>query len=259
MYDAPGGTGNIDDITMASFPASVQGVSLEDPFIASGILFILAQLIPQNYAHYEAFQELWSLYDSKVANPPFFGTTLPSMPIASYYDNLMGPDAIPLQYIRMPPDEYIPKIFTDVDFNFPDHLVELYKEASKFFGNSATTESASNANDEPETRPPREDGQEVDGGVETASSTDEVGGGDEVLLSGGQDGDEPALSTGEDETSLSAGGPDEIETPAGGDELSSSAGETEAVSSSTSSPIQAAGVVYLILALCLMMTHLWTL
>ena len=133
---------------MASFPASVQGVSLEDPFIASGLLYILVQLIPSSYMNYDKFQNVWSLYDSYVANPPYFAMTLPGMPIATFYDKFMEPGAMPLQYVRMPPDKYIPKIFTAVDFTSEFQLVDLYKEASQFFGDTASQSNSDPGEDE---------------------------------------------------------------------------------------------------------------
>ena len=59
---------------------------------------------------YEQFAE----YSASVAIPPYFADTLPRMPVIAFYDRTMGPDALALQYIEIPLDVYIPKIFTSV-------------------------------------------------------------------------------------------------------------------------------------------------
>jgi len=131
---AYGGTGWAEDITMGSVPASVQGVSLEDPFIASGLMFIITSLLPQKSANYDAFNEVFAAYDYAVAYPPYFAASLPRMPVVGFYSGFMEPDAMPLQYVKMPPDEYLPSFFTKVDFSDSSDLKELYATvAAKFF------------------------------------------------------------------------------------------------------------------------------
>ena len=136
---AYGGTGRAEDMTMASVPASVQDVSLEDPFIASGLLFVIRNLLPKNYTYYDEFVRLWGAYDKAVAYPPYFAQTLPRMPVVSFYSGFMEPGAVPLQYVKMPPDEYIPSIFTKVDFGNTADLKGLYYlVASLYLGNTSS-------------------------------------------------------------------------------------------------------------------------
>ena len=51
----------------------------------------------------------------------------------------MGPDALPLQYVSTPLDEYIAEIFYGVSFAAPDDLASLYEATSAFFSAAAPT------------------------------------------------------------------------------------------------------------------------
>jgi hypothetical protein len=51
----------------------------------------------------------------------------------NYYDGFMEPGALPLQYVDMPPDYYIPMLFTSIRFGDSSDLKNLYAQASKFF------------------------------------------------------------------------------------------------------------------------------
>ena len=113
-----GGTNKPQDTTVAGFPASVQAGQVGIPIAASGVLLMLEYLL-EFLVPVETIEILrWAnkYYRASLATPPFFAATLPSMPVWSYYSTFMGPDAIPIQFVKVFADihHHIPQIFTDV-------------------------------------------------------------------------------------------------------------------------------------------------
>ena len=72
-------------------------------------------------------------YSLSVAIPPYFGDTLPQMPVVNFYDKSMEPGAIPLQFVKIPLDFYIPKIYTSVRIDDGRDLDALYEDVIPYF------------------------------------------------------------------------------------------------------------------------------
>ncbi|CAB9504262.1 expressed unknown protein [Seminavis robusta] len=129
-----GGTKDPSDTTVAGFPASVQGVKIEYPIITSGLLFMTEFLLPSNLT--ADLQTINEFYQSAVPLPPYFGESLPTMPVLNFYSQFMDPGALALQYIKIAGDEHIPKFFHHVTFGDTSDLPALYKAtASRAFKN----------------------------------------------------------------------------------------------------------------------------
>ena len=126
-----GGTGNISDTTMTGFPAAVQNIQIENPFIAVGALYMLESLLPANNSM--DIRNVRQSYESTLSTPPYFASSFPQMPVLNYYDNFMEPGALPLQYVKMPPDQHIQQLFTAVTLADSFDLDALYTDASQFF------------------------------------------------------------------------------------------------------------------------------
>jgi hypothetical protein len=88
--------------------------------------------MPRTTPELQVFIDEFNEYVATVAVPPYFGDTQPSMPVFAYYDNTMGPDALPLQFVRLPLNGYIPTLFLNSDLGGTD-LPALYEAAKVFF------------------------------------------------------------------------------------------------------------------------------
>ena len=72
-------------------------------------------------------------YSRVVAVPPYFAGALPQVPTRTFYDISMEPGAAPLQFVKIPLDGYIPKIYNDITFENGAELRDLYEHALVFF------------------------------------------------------------------------------------------------------------------------------
>ena len=127
-----GGTNKPQDTTVAGYPASVQAGQIGIPIAASGILLMLELLVPEEYV--ESISTARDHYSASLAVPPFFAATLPEMPVYSYYSSFMGPDAIPIQFVKVFSElhHHIPQIFTDVGLGEDSgDLAALYAKAAE--------------------------------------------------------------------------------------------------------------------------------
>jgi hypothetical protein len=128
---------------MAGFPATTREVRLDFPFIAYGALFMLTTMIPESQKNIvEILASIVKDYEASLAYPPYFAESLPKMPVANYYSNFMQPGALPLQYVKLPPNEHIPQVYmgTYIDGHWgTSDLAVLYEEASKFFAEMEAT------------------------------------------------------------------------------------------------------------------------
>lgn len=77
-------------------------------------------------------------YIESVAVPPYFAESLPRMPVVSVYDYFMEPGALPLQYVKIPVDDFILQVYTGVTFTDATDLAELYQETAKSFKKTAS-------------------------------------------------------------------------------------------------------------------------
>ena len=135
-----GGTGNKDDLVMAGIPASVENVRLDNAFYTTFIVLLIPVLLPTGTAE---LSELFGLLidvvvylDDNTFAPPYFAQMLPRIPVENFYDKFMDPGALPLQYVEMPPDEYIRELFIKTSFASSDDLAALYTQAASYFGSS---------------------------------------------------------------------------------------------------------------------------
>jgi hypothetical protein len=125
------------DVAMASFPASVQYIQLSYPLIGAGVLRMLNSMLPPSFPIYDELTSARNAYEDVLALPPYFGESLPFMPYVNYYDNFMAPGALPLQYVKRLPDEYIPQLYAKVSVANSGDLEVLYSEAAIFFTSSS--------------------------------------------------------------------------------------------------------------------------
>lgn len=72
-------------------------------------------------------------FAESIAPPPFFGDSLPHMPVVNLYDKFMEPGALPLQYVKYPVDEYIPTTYSATTFTHSTDLADLYTNVAMFF------------------------------------------------------------------------------------------------------------------------------
>ena len=92
----------------------------------------LIDIAPSTTADLDTIFDIFQDIPGTIAIPPYFGDRQPTMPVASYYLNTMGSGALPLQFVRIPLDEYIPAFFGDVSFGGSD-LPSLYEATKEFF------------------------------------------------------------------------------------------------------------------------------
>jgi hypothetical protein len=130
------------DVTMAGFPATVEGINVAMQYVQ----FLLATILNKLFLDWlaEADAETFGEFDSaldkfidSVAEAPYFSHTKPSFPVTQYYDSYMGPDALPLQYIKMPADEHIPLHYLDTEIQEYGDLEALYMQTAEFFSGSS--------------------------------------------------------------------------------------------------------------------------
>ena len=89
-------------------------------------------MAPSTTADFESIYNDFLRIEQTIAIPPYFGDKQPEMAIASYYLKTMGPGALPLQFIRIPLDEYIPAHFNNVGLGGSD-LPAIYQACREFF------------------------------------------------------------------------------------------------------------------------------
>lgn len=120
-----GGTKDPSDTTVAGFPASVQEVQIEFPIITSGLAYLLTYVLPSELKN--DLDIIRGIYGEFVPLPPYFGQSLPRMPVMNFYSYYMEPGALPMQYVKVPSDEHIPKFFLKTKFGQDSDLAALYK------------------------------------------------------------------------------------------------------------------------------------
>ena len=96
-------------------------------------------MLPLNLTGLDVVVAAGAEFTASVAPPPYFGNSLPLMPVVNFYDKFMEPGALPLQYINYPVDEYIPTTYTATSFANSGDLAQLYENVAEFF--SEPTES----------------------------------------------------------------------------------------------------------------------
>ncbi|OEU10839.1 hypothetical protein FRACYDRAFT_270999 [Fragilariopsis cylindrus CCMP1102] len=132
---------------MAGFPASNQNVHIEDSLFSAGFLFIFNELLKSDSTFSPVISSALSEYSSVLPVPPYFANTLPKVPVMSYYSTFMGEGALPLQYIKMLPDNHIPSYYTQTMIDDAGDLPALYAEASELFSSGSDFDSSSDYGD----------------------------------------------------------------------------------------------------------------
>ncbi|CAB9508128.1 expressed unknown protein [Seminavis robusta] len=133
-----GGTTDPSDTTLAGFPASVQGVNIGVPIITAGLLYLLEFVLPPDQAALvRVINE--DVYQLTLPIPPYFAEGQPSLPVINYYSRFMDPGATPLQFVKIPSDEHIQKVFTGNSLDDPSDLGALYRAAAKVGFSSTDT------------------------------------------------------------------------------------------------------------------------
>ncbi|CAB9525257.1 expressed unknown protein [Seminavis robusta] len=131
-----GGTGDQSDMAIASIPAAVENIRLDNAFYTTFSLSMIPMLLP--VVSDDTFVDLVGVIDSldrRTYRPSYFAQTLPRLSVQNYYDNFMDPGALPLQYIKMQPDKYIPQFLTQTSFGRNRDLLSLYRTTYQFFSN----------------------------------------------------------------------------------------------------------------------------
>ena len=124
-----GGTKNSADTTVAGFPASVQDVKIEFPLITSGLLYLMRILSPQELS--ESLTTVNDYYRSFLPIPPYFADGMPAMPVFNYYSYAMGPEAIPLQYVKLTSGNHVLQVFNGNSLSDSSDLNALYKQSAR--------------------------------------------------------------------------------------------------------------------------------
>ena len=135
------------DVMMAGFPASNQNVHIEDSLFSAGFLFIFNELLKSDSTFSPVISSALSEYSSVLPVPPYFANTLPKLPVFDYYSTFMGEGALPLQYVKMLPDNHIPSYYTQTKIDDAGDLAALYAEASELFSSSSDFDSSSDNGD----------------------------------------------------------------------------------------------------------------
>jgi hypothetical protein len=142
---AYGGTGQKSDIALTAFPASIRDVNLDYPLVANAVLYVW-EILVQSYGDYATtVHTARTAYESALYTPPYYSDAVPTLPVVIYYDTFMGKDGLPLQYVHMPPDEYISTLYTKTSLETSGDLASLYKDAAAFFPSGSTTTGASSS------------------------------------------------------------------------------------------------------------------
>ncbi|KAL7563541.1 hypothetical protein ACA910_012355 [Epithemia clementina (nom. ined.)] len=136
-----GGSGNFEDMTFATIPASVQNIHLEFPIIGDAALQLIIDALPTTMTSLDEIVRQAAEYSASIAIPPYFASNIPSAPVVNFYDVSMEPGALPLQFVRIPLDKYIPKLLTNYSFEDGSNLEDLYSLAIALFGITAPTQS----------------------------------------------------------------------------------------------------------------------
>jgi hypothetical protein len=159
-----GGTNKPKDTTVAGFPASVQAGQIGIPIVGTGVLLMMEYLLPAETA--EIVRSANDYYSGFLAIPPYFAATLPSMPVYSYYSRFMGPDAIPIQFVKVFSDRHhhIPEIFTDIGLHDDSgDLAALYTKAAELgFTAGSGEEPPADEGEEKPGKPPKEESESED-------------------------------------------------------------------------------------------------
>ena len=137
-----GGTKDSVDTTVAGFPASVQDVKIEFPLITSGLLYLMRILSPQELS--ETLTTVNDYYRSFLPIPPYFADGMPTMPVFNYYSYPMGPEAIPLQYVKLTAENHIQQIFNGNSLSESSDLNSLYKQSARLGFSSGGNNTSEN-------------------------------------------------------------------------------------------------------------------
>ncbi|GKY91469.1 hypothetical protein MPSEU_000119200 [Mayamaea pseudoterrestris] len=143
---AYGGSGKVDDIAMTGFPAAIENVNLDYPLVTNAALYALEAIFSGNADYYAFINSARTTYDNVLGAPPYYSRTVPTLPVVTYYDTFMGPNALPMQYIYIPPNIYIAKIYTSVSIEDGSDLEALYLTASKYFSSNSSGSGGSSSN-----------------------------------------------------------------------------------------------------------------
>jgi hypothetical protein len=130
---AYGGSGKANDIALAAVPASIRDVNLDFPVVAFAAMIVWEAIVSGNSGYVAKVNAAVSNYSNVLISPPYFSMAVPTLPVVTYYDTFMGPDALPMQFIYMPPDEYLPNMYMGVSLEDATDLAALYEAASPYF------------------------------------------------------------------------------------------------------------------------------
>ena len=130
---AYGGSGNADEIAMTSFPAAIRDVNLDFPLVTYAAISAYEVLVSSNSEYAASVNEARRSYEAVLLPPPYYSSKVPTLPVVTYFDTFMGPESMPMQYIYMPPDVYLPTMYKFVLLYASSDLQALYDSASTYF------------------------------------------------------------------------------------------------------------------------------
>jgi hypothetical protein len=129
-----GGIPNDTPLTQFAGGTVDDRVNVEDPFVGLAGLRLLA-----SFSHGSSkgrhLKEAFDLLRASLPEVPYYLQQFPRLPAVEIYNKFMLSDgaAMPLEFVFMPPDVYIPETFYGGVFDDPAGLAGLYREASFHF------------------------------------------------------------------------------------------------------------------------------
>ena len=130
--------GGLDgDIPLTQFAgSSVLGrVNVEDAFVGLAGVHLLGTLFQPEHPLQTVIRRL----ETSLPEVPFFLQNFPKMTAVEIYNRFLLDGMVPLEYLNVPPDRYIPQIYVGSIFDHPELLANLYEEASKYLVQSGST------------------------------------------------------------------------------------------------------------------------
>jgi hypothetical protein len=107
-------------------------INAENSLVGLAGLQLLSVLL-HDTKHGEVANEAFCLLNETLPRAPFYFQQFPRLTAVEIYNKFMLPNAMPLEYVKMPPDEYIPQMHYGSIFVRPERLQDLYDKASRHF------------------------------------------------------------------------------------------------------------------------------
>jgi hypothetical protein len=133
-----GGIRNETPLTQFAGGTVDDSVNIEDPFVGLVGLHLLAMLFASSKMG-EQIDEAANLLRESLPEVPYYLQRFTKLPAVEVYNKFMLKDgeAMPLEFVYMPPDQYIEEMYFGGIFEKPEGLESLYEQASHFFASGS--------------------------------------------------------------------------------------------------------------------------